>query len=76
MSRVPRVLGEYSYSVSLCVYLEEVVDCQARVDEEDGVLPPLQATNLTFKSETLCCAAVLHTHTHTHFSTELTRMLR
>lgn len=49
----------------LFVYSEEVVDSQSGVDEEDGVLPPLQTTDLTFQPQTLCCGAVLQTHTHT-----------
>lgn len=48
------------------VYPEEVVDVQSGVDEEDGVLRPLQTTDLTFQVQTLCCGAVLHTHNSHH----------
>ncbi len=49
-----------SRMVYLFVYPEEVVDSQSGVDEEDGVLPPLQSTDLTSEPQTLCCGAVLH----------------
>lgn len=48
------------------VDLQEGVHSQAGVDEDDGVLPPLQTTHLTLEPQTGSCAAVLLTHTHSH----------
>lgn len=48
------------------VDLQEGVHSQAGVDEDDGVLPPLQTTHLTLEPQTGSCAAVLLTHTHLH----------
>lgn len=52
-----------AYSKILFVYPEEVVNSQSGVDEEDGVFPPLQSSNLTLQPQTIGCGAILHKHT-------------
>lgn len=45
---------------AVLLYPEEVVDVQSGVDEQDGVLGPLQTTDLTPQLQTLGCVAVLN----------------